>query len=421
MRRFFGIGILSVLITGGAILLAQNDPQPQSATESLEGEMPQPQPQEAPTESPPPAGEEIQAQEGQGTEEKAGGLPEFKEGPYTYELPPKSLDNYYPPIGKRAKVYPAYMDTLGRRFYDLVVDLGAIRLNRDDAEVSYFQFKDYYEFVANLVPEWKDRFLLDEVVELGKELGFIKDSTDTTKTEEAKKDKGPKPIGATEKVSERALALIKKIEYSCQACHLTEIPRVYARYYWHTRDHKMNMATFMVRDPVTRKKVRYRVFKRELQRDFYTILRSIDKGSRKQLRKSVKRFVKRFNYNQTLCVKCHDTDPYLFTTPTIGELVSDLDKEANRRVPSKKVLRRTLASLYVQNCKGCHRVHIPTTYVQRWWYGEFDKAPEVPQPAEESKPVVSETPEETQPAEGVQEEQNTEQEPVSGGEQGQEK
>jgi len=70
------------------------------------------------------------------------------------------------------------MDTLGRRFYDLVVDLGAIRLNRDDAEVSYFQFKDYYEFVANLVPEWKDRFLLDEVVELGKELGFIKDSTD---------------------------------------------------------------------------------------------------------------------------------------------------------------------------------------------------------------------------------------------------
>ena len=104
--------------------------------------MPQPQPQETPAEAPPPAGEEVQAQEEQTEEKKAGGLPEFKEGPYTYELPPKSLDNYYPPIGKRAKVYPAYMDTLGRRFYDLVVDLGSIRLNRDAAEVSYFQFKD---------------------------------------------------------------------------------------------------------------------------------------------------------------------------------------------------------------------------------------------------------------------------------------
>ena len=360
--------------------------------------MPQPQPQEAPTVE--DTGNATQTGE-QATEEgkaKGGALPEFKEGPYTYELPPKSLDNYYPPVGKRAKVYPAYMDTLGRRFYDLVVDLGSIHLNRDDAEVSYFLFKDYYEFVANLVPEWKDRFLLDDVKELGKELGFIKDSTDTTKSKESAEKKGPKPIGATEKVSERAMALIKRIEYSCRACHITEIPRVYARYYWHTRDHKMNMATFMVRDPITRKKVRYRVFKRALQRDYYTILRSIDKGSRKQLRESVRRFVKRFNYNQSLCVKCHDTDPYLFTTPTVGELVSDLDKEANKRVPSKKILKRTLASLYVQNCKGCHRVHIPTTYVQRWWYGEFDKAPEVPAAkAEEPKPVVSETPDESTP------------------------
>ncbi len=392
-----------MLITGGAILLAQNDPQPQSASESLEAEMPQPQPQETPQESPAMEGVEGTMQaEGQATEEgkaEGGALPEFKEGPYSYELPPKSLDNYYPPIGKKAKVYPAYMDTLGRRFYDLVVDLGSIHLNRDDAEVSYFLFKDYYEFVANLVPEWKDRFLLEDVKELGKELGFIKDSTDTTKSKEQAEKKGPKPIGATEKVSERAMALIKRIEYSCRACHITEIPRVYARYYWHTRDRKMNMATFMVRDPITRKKVRYRVFKRELQRDYYTILRSIDKGSRKQLRESVRRFVKRFNYNQSLCVKCHDTDPYLFTTPTVGELVSDLDKEANKRVPSKKVLRRTLASLYVQNCKGCHRVHIPTTYVQRWWYGEFDKAPEVPTAkAEEPQPVVSETPDEGAPA-----------------------
>ena len=394
MRRFLGIGILSVLITGGAILLAQGEPKPQSASESLESEMPQPQPQETPPETPPPQGEEAQPAQGgdQQADEGKGGLPEFKAGPYTYELPPKSLDKYYPPIAKRAKVYPAYMDTLGRRFYDLIVDLGALHINREDAEVSYFRFKDYYEFVADLVPEWKDRFLLEDVKELGKELGFIKDSTDTTKAEGEKR----KAAKETPKVSKRAEALIRKIEYSCRACHITEIPRVYARYYWHTRDLRMNMATFMVRDPITRRKMRYRVFKRELQRDLYTILRSIDKGSRRQLRKSVQRFVKRFNYNQSLCVKCHDTDPYLFTTPTIAELVSDLDKEAHKRVPSKKILRQVLSSLYVENCKACHRVHLPTTYVQRWWYGEFDEVPEVPAAkGEGQKPTVSETPEET--------------------------
>jgi len=404
-----------VIITGGAILLAQSDPQPQSATESLESEMPQPQPQQTPPENPPVEEPAMTAEEGQ-PEEATGALPEFKAGDYTYQLPPKSLDNHYPPVAKRANVYPAYMDTLGRRFYDLVVDLGGMHLNRDDAEVSYFRFKDYYEFVADLVPEWKDRFLLKEVEDLGKELGFIKDSTDTTQTEKAeKKENEAKPIGTMEKVSERALALINRIEYSCRACHITEIPRVYARYYWHTRDHKMNMATFMVKDPISRKKMRYRVFKRELQRDYYTILRSIDKGSRKQLRESVRRFVKRFNYNQSLCVKCHDTDPYLFTTPTIGELVSDLDKEAHKRVPNKGVLRKTLASLYVQNCKGCHRVHVPTTYVQRWWYGEFDKPPEVPAAeAEEAQPVLEETPQ--APQEQPATEQQSEQPAEGGGE-----
>ncbi|NPB04725.1 MAG: hypothetical protein GXO39_10020 [Thermotogae bacterium] len=406
MRKLFGVGIFAAIITGTAILLAQSDPQPQSATESLEAEMPQPQPQETPTE--PTIQEETSQSETPASDEEKGGerkgLPEFKAGDYVYELPPKSLDNYYPPVARKAKTYPAYMDTLGRRFYDLVVDLNALFFNREDAEVSYFLFKDYYQFVADLVPDWKDMFLLDEVEQLGKELGFIKDSTDTTSQEQIEKDK--KAIGKTEKVSEKAKALVKKIEYSCRACHITEIPRVYARYYWQTRDRRSNMATFMVRDPIKRKKMPYREFKRELQRDYYTILRSIDKGSRKQLRQSVRRFVKRFNYNQSLCSKCHDTDPYLFTTPTIGELVSDLDKEANKRVPSKAVLRRTLSSLYVQNCKGCHRVHVPTTYVQRWWYGQFDKPPEVPAD-QESEPVLNETPQQEgqQPIQEESEEQ----------------
>ncbi len=406
MRKLLSLSVLSLFISAGIVLFAQSDtPAPQSAGESLEAELPEPQPEAEESDVTVEAGGG--ETEGGAGETQEGAPLELKEGPYTFEILPQSLDSYYPPVGKRARVYPAYMDTLGRRFYDLLVDLKSLHLDRDAAEVSYFAFKDYYEFVAELVPEWKDRFLLSDVEALGRELGFIKDTTDTTQTAEG--EKGEKPIGETERVSERALYLVRKIEYSCRVCHLTEIPRVYARYYWRTKDNKFSVAHFMVRDPIKKRKMKYREFKRLLQEDYYTILRSIDKGSRKQLRESVRRFIKRFNYNQSLCSKCHTMDPYLFTTPTIAELVSDLDKEAHKRVPSKGVLRKTLSSLYVQNCKACHRAHLPLTYVQRWWYGEFDIPPEAPQ-VEESAPVLSEPTDDEPPLE----EQPPGEQPVEG-------
>jgi hypothetical protein len=111
---------------------------------------------------------------------------------YNFDMPPKSLDSYYPPVAKKGKNYKAYMDTLGRRFYDLVVDINAVDM--EVLEDSYLRFRDYNNFVANLVPEWKDRFAINEVEELGKILGFVKDSADTSRDQ--KKDT-VLPIGAT--------------------------------------------------------------------------------------------------------------------------------------------------------------------------------------------------------------------------------
>ncbi|MEO0138427.1 MAG: hypothetical protein ABIL16_02960 [candidate division WOR-3 bacterium] len=345
------------------ILFAQTTPEPQSQSEQMEEQMGEPSPQQPETQ--PQTPEETKPQ---------GGTLELKEGAYTFEMPPKSLDSYYPPVAKRARNYRAYMDTLGRRFYDLMVDINSVDL--EVLEDSYVRFKDYYTFVAELVPEWKDRFLLSDVEELGKILGFIKDTTDTTKS--AKKDT-VLPIGAQRRLNPKVDYIMKKIEYSCKSCHLQEIPKVYFRYYWHTRDMKMNMATFKVKDPLSGKLVPYRDFKSLMANDYYTILRAIDKGSKTELRKNVRDFIKRFNYNQSLCSNCHDEDPYLFTTPTIATLVRDLDNEANKNIPNKDALRRTLYELYRANCTGCHRVHYPATYVQRFWYNELPKPPQEPQ------------------------------------------
>jgi hypothetical protein len=290
---------------------------------------------------------------------------------YNFDMPPKSLDAFYPPVARKGKNYKAYQDTLGRRFYDLVTDINAIDM--EVLEESYLRFRDYINFVANLVPEWKDRYALNEVEELGKVLGFVKDSADTSK--EQKKDT-VLPIGAKRSLDPKVAKLLAKIEYSCKSCHVQEIPKVYFRYYWMTRDMKMNMATFRVKDPLTGKDVPYRDFKENLTRDYYAILRAIDKGSKTELRRNVQNFVKRFNYNQSLCSKCHEEDPYLFTTPTIATLIRDLDNEANKTIPNKEVLRRTLQELYRANCTGCHRVHYPATYVQRIWYDVLPKAPQ---------------------------------------------
>lgn len=303
---------------------------------------------------------------------------QLESGKYVFEMPPKSLDNYYPPVARKGKYYKAYMDTLGRRFYDLVTDIDAVDL--EVIEESYTRFKDYYSFIADLVPEWKDRFLLSDVEELGKVLGIIKDTTDTTKTQ--KKDR-VLPIGARRSLDPKVKNLIEKLEYSCKSCHLQEIPKVYFRYYWQTVDMKMNMATFMVNDPITGRKVQYRDFKSEMSKDYYTILRAIDKGSKVELRRSVEKFVKRFNYNQSLCSKCHKEDPYLFTTPTIATLVRDLDDEANKSIPNKERLKRVLHELYNSNCTGCHRVHFPATYIQRFWYDQLPKVPEESQQLEQ--------------------------------------
>lgn len=360
------------------ILFAQTTPEPQSQSEQMEEQMGEPSPQqpevqEQPTETP---------QEQPQTEETKpqGETLELKEGTYVFEMPPKGLDSYYPPVARRGKNYRAYMDTLGRRFYDLLVDINSVDL--EVLEVSYVRFKDYYTFVAELVPEWKDRFLLSEVEELGKILGFVKDTTDTTKS--TKKDT-VLPIGAQRKLDPKVAYIMKKIEYSCKSCHLQEIPRVYFRYYWHTKDLKMNMATFKVKDPLTRKLMPYRDFKSLMANDYYTILRNIDKGSKLHLRKNVRKFIKRFNYNQSLCSKCHREDPYLFTTPTIATLIRDLDNEAHKRIPNKGTLRRILNELYRANCKGCHRVHYPATYVQRFWYNQLPKPPQEPQVQETSQ------------------------------------
>ena len=296
---------------------------------------------------------------------------------YNFDMPPKSLDNYYPPAAKKGKNYKAYQDTLGRRFYDLLVDINAI--DTEVLEESYLRFKEYYSFVADLVPEWKDRYALNEVEELGKVLGFVKDSADTSKN--PAKDT-VLPIGAKRSLDPKIKGLLEKIEYSCKSCHIQEIPKVYFRYYWTTRDMKMNMATFRVKDPLTGKDVPYRDFKEKLNMDYYTILRAIDKGSKAELRRNVQNFVKRFNYNQSLCSKCHGEDPYLFTTPTVATLVRDLENEASKLVPSKEILRRTLSELYRSNCTGCHRVHYPATYVQRVWYDVLPKLTQV----EENQP-----------------------------------
>ncbi len=398
MRRILSVLFIVGVFVGYIFLFAQT-PEPQSQAEQMEEQMGEPSPQtEQPTQEQ-PSQETVEQPEKQ--HKKKETVMQLESGKYVFEMPPKSLDNYYPPVARRAKNYKAYMDTLGRRFYDLVADINAVDL--EVIEVSYTRFKDYYSFVADLVPEWKDRFLLSEVEELGKVLGIIKDTTDTTKTQ--KKDT-VLPIGARRSLDPKVSNLIKKLEYSCKACHLQEIPKVYFRYYWQTKDMKMNMATFIVKDPMTKRKMPYRDFKSEMSKDYYTILRAIDKGSKVELRRFVRKFIKRFNYNQSLCSKCHREDPYLFTTPTIATLVKDLDNEANKRIPSKKRLRRVLYELYRSNCTGCHRVHFPATYIQRFWYDQLPKPPEEiaaqpTQPPEQTaeSPQPEQTPPEQAPVE----------------------
>lgn len=301
---------------------------------------------------------------------------------YNFELPPKSLDNYYPPIAKRAKNYKAYMDTLGRRFYDLMVDVQYV--DREAIEESYLRFKDYYDFVAGLVPEWKERFLTSELEELGKLLGIVKDSADTTTKD-------------TSLSNPKIKNLLSKIEHSCKTCHVQEIPKVYFRYYWTTKDLKMNMVTFRVVDPISGKNLPYRDFKSSLANDYYAILRTVDKGAKAKLKKQVESFVKRFNYNQGLCSKCHVEDPYLFTTPTISTLVRDLENEANKYIPNKDRLKSLLTEIYRSNCNGCHRVHLPATYVQRVLFDQLPKFEE--QPEQPPAPEQPSQPEQTPPTE----------------------
>jgi hypothetical protein len=86
-------------------------------------------------------------------------------GVYKIELPPKSLDKFYPPHAKEP-VWLLEMLKLAVVFTSTSHD--ALQGDWENAQGNFATFKEQIIKLSGMIPEWKDHFKMDLVEELGR-------------------------------------------------------------------------------------------------------------------------------------------------------------------------------------------------------------------------------------------------------------
>ena len=251
----------------------------------------------------------------------------------SFNLPPSSLDAFYPPKAKEP-IYLNRMFGLNERMMGIVIDL----MEEDIANVgpSFEKLKEDYVEISKLVPEWEAKYPLGPVEELGKAL-----------------QSGEKEV---------IMAAIEKVGHSCHACHVETMAGVKAKYHW------QEFRQIKVKDPISKTEVNFVQMMQNLNFSFTGATYDLKQGQKEKAEEHARAFQARFQSVSETCQECHGTsERTYYVDDSIQQAIADLVQALSKTPPDQNEIANQVMTIGMDGCFKCHLIHIPPTYAKYQW------------------------------------------------------
>lgn len=248
-------------------------------------------------------------------------------------LPPSSLDSLYPPRTKQP-VYLMRMLNLADLFTGIIVDL--MEGDLPNVGPSFEKFKEEYEGVSKLVPEWEPIFPLAPVEELGKVLQ------------------------AGEKGG--IMAAYEKVGHVCHSCHVQYMAATQFRYHW------QDFRKIKGKDPLTQEEIDFVQMMRNLNFSFSGATHNLKQGQMERAEKNLRAFQAQFESFKDTCQECHGTsERAYYVDDSILQEIKSLIKSLANDPPDQKKIANQVMTIGTESCFKCHLVHIPASAAKSQW------------------------------------------------------
>ncbi len=246
--------------------------------------------------------------------------------------PPASMDNFYPPKAE-APVFLFSMLEMNTPFTGIVVDL--FENDFENVIVDFENFKALYTEIPKMVPEWKNKFPMDVVDELGKALET--------------KDPG------------KIMPAYEAVGKVCYDCHALNMAKVQLKYHW--RD----MSTIMVHDPLTNEEVSFSQFKHYMASAAEGIGIDLQQGQLENAKLQFQAFNARFQAFKETCQECHSTERLYYVDDNTQAIIDRLGKELDKPDINMEKVGRLAQGIGMGSCMPCHHVHTPAYGARHAW------------------------------------------------------
>ncbi len=245
-------------------------------------------------------------------------------------LPLSSLDPLYPPKAEQP-IYLIRMFNLGSRFTGIAVDL--MEEDWPNLGASFEKFKNEYMSVSELVPEWKERYPVGPVEELGEALQAG--------------EKG------------RIMAAYEKVGGDCHSCHIEFMNPVKFQYHW------PDFRPIKVEDPITKAEVDFVQLMRYLDFNFTGMTHDLEQGQKERADENLRAFRARFQSLSEACQECHGTSERAYYTDNdIQKMMTGLSSVLASDRPDLQEITGYIRTIGMESCFKCHLVHLPAPYTK---------------------------------------------------------
>lgn len=257
-------------------------------------------------------------------------------GSVSVHLPPKSLDSLYPPQAQQP-LYLLWMFDLGSRFTGILVDL--MEEDLDNLGASFDAFRSEYVRQSAVIPEWKAKYPLGPVEDLGEALKA-----------------GDK---------DRIMAAYENVGGICHACHVETMVPVKAKYHW------LDFQPIKVEDTITQTELNFVQLMRFLEFDFNGVAHNLKQGQKERAEENSRALLARFQSLRETCEECHGTsERAYFVDESIQQAIAGLNKVLTASQPDQKEIARHIMTIGMESCFKCHLVHLPAPYTKNLWKEE---------------------------------------------------
>jgi hypothetical protein len=240
---------------------------------------------------------------------------------------PASLDRYYPPAAPKPE-YLFRMAGMGNALTGIIVNLTESDL--PNVKAQYDRFNAQYRELRTLVPEWRNRFPLKPVDELGAALRGG--------------DQG------------KIMAAMKNVGQTCNSCHVETMVGVQQKYHW------PDFRPVAVHDPLSGKGMEFAELMHALDMGLTGVGVNLEEGQRENAQKQYQGFRTRFAALKETCVQCHDSERRYFVDGDVQAMVDTLGSLLEAPAPDRKRVEGLAAGIGTESCFRCHLVHVPAAF-----------------------------------------------------------